>query len=281
MAQKYIISLTSIPPRFEGVYATLETLLAQTVKPEKVILYLTRTYVRFPDYDGNIPKVPKGVEVRVVDQDFGPATKVLHAVRDFQATNHEIIFCDDDQLYPNTLAERFLEARKLRPDAALAVRGFHVPNIAGQARVHAHRPPALMKWVVTDVPFRVMRAWHKFKHERLGYPRYIPARRSILRAGYIDFFEGIQGVMVRPEFFPDAAFDIPDFARPVDDIWLSGQLCRFGHPAWAIGHVKESRPQSAHFEPEALFNNMFGGKDRYASNAEVIDYFRDTYGIWK
>ena len=39
---------------------------------------------------------------------------------------------------------------------------------------------------------------------------------------------GVGGAVVRPEFFDDVAYDIPEEAWAVDDVWLSAQLARRG-----------------------------------------------------
>ncbi len=88
----YVITLSSIPPRFSGLHLTLESLLSQTVRPERVILYLSRHYRRFPDWDGALPEVPEGVEIRLVEEDYGPATKLLPALKEFAGQDVDILF---------------------------------------------------------------------------------------------------------------------------------------------------------------------------------------------
>ena len=51
-----IITLTSIPPRFELIGPTLETLLAQR-GIAAVELSLPYHYTRFPDWDGTLPAI--------------------------------------------------------------------------------------------------------------------------------------------------------------------------------------------------------------------------------
>ena len=108
---RYVVSLSSVPPRFRDLEPGLRSLLNQTIPPEQVILYLNRHYSRFPDWDGTLPEVPEGVEVRMVDEDYGPATKLLPALEDFAEEDVEILFCDDDQIYPPYLAEELFKAR--------------------------------------------------------------------------------------------------------------------------------------------------------------------------
>ncbi|MBS8226763.1 hypothetical protein [Vannielia litorea] len=86
-------SLSSIPSRSESLGPALEALVAQDVSVEKVILYIPKVYRRFPDYAGDLPSVPAGVEIRQPEEDFGAASKVLHALRDFAyAPESDILF---------------------------------------------------------------------------------------------------------------------------------------------------------------------------------------------
>ena len=282
----YIITLSSIPPRFHDLPSTLESLLAQTVKPARVIVYLSRTYRRFPDWDGCLPKVPEGVEIRLVDEDLGPATKILPALRDFAGQDVDLFFCDDDQIYRPYLLERMLAARRAHPDACIAISPMDdFPAPEGQGRRKDKRAPHVLRlWKVTNLGFRLRDLWCRIRARATGKPYVQPDRRTILRPGHADAFEGWMGVLVRPEFFPEDVFDIPDFAWPVDDVWLSGQARRKGHFPWIIGGFREPilHPQSSeeHTNETALHRNVFDGSNRISSNLAVVRYFQETYGIW-
>ena len=286
MPQRYIITLSSIPPRFGQLRPTLESLLNQTVRAERVILYLNRQYRRFPDWDGTPPEVPEGVEIRWVDEDWGPATKILPALRDFAGQDVDLFFCDDDQEYRPYLLERMLAARAKRPDECIAISPMdEYPAPVGQPRMNDRRHPHVLRlWKATNVVFRMRDILSRVR-SRVGKAPYVqPGRRTILRPGYADAFEGWMGVLVRPDFFAEEVFDIPEFAWPVDDVWLSGHACRKGHWPWIIGGLSEPilEPISAeeHTGETALHRAVFGGSDRDESNLEVVRYFQQTYGIW-
>lgn len=93
-----IISLTAIPSRFAGFTPTQESLLAQGAN--MVRLHIPRSYRRFPDWDGNLLKVPAGVSIVRCNTDLGPATKVLPATQDLRGQDAQILFCDDDCIVP-------------------------------------------------------------------------------------------------------------------------------------------------------------------------------------
>jgi hypothetical protein len=73
---RYVISLSAIPPRFAHLGPVLDSLLRQRPRAEAVLLYIPKSYRRFPEWDGALPDVPEGVEIRRVEEDLGPATKL-------------------------------------------------------------------------------------------------------------------------------------------------------------------------------------------------------------
>ena len=91
-----IISLTTIPPRMAMIGPTLRALLAQTANVSEIRLNIARKYRRFDFDPATIPSYPEGIRVCLVDEDFGPATKVLPTVRAHAGEDVEILFCDDD-----------------------------------------------------------------------------------------------------------------------------------------------------------------------------------------
>lgn len=264
--------------------STLESLLAQTVKAEQVVLYISKTYRRFPDWDGGLPDVPDGVEVRLVEEDFGPASKLLPAVRDFSGRDVEILFCDDDQIYRPHLAEHLLRERARRPNDVVCVSGMQTyPALEGN-RQTLRLPRRRFLWRTTNPRWQARRFWRRL-NARFGGVDYVqPPARITLRKGYGDGFEGYMGVMLDPAFVPPEALDIPDFAWSVDDVWLSGHVTRRGHGIWVTGGLFERMVtpmrKPSHLDETALNQNAVGGLERDAANLETVRYFQRTYGIW-
>jgi len=106
--------------------------------------------------------------------------------------------------------------------------------------------------------------------------------RKAASSGYVDILEGWGGVLVRPHFFTDAAFDIPDILWTVDDIWLSGQLALNNVPIWlnADGDIR-TKGNSDEVRDASLRKLVYKGHDRSAANNLCIDYFRENYQIWR
>lgn len=274
-----IISLSSIPPRFAELGPTLDSLLGQTADVDHILLYIPMAYRRFPDWDGQLPEVPEGVEIRRADDDFGPGTKVLAAARDFRGVDCEILFCDDDRRYHRRMAEQFLRARQIRKGCCIANLGFQVSEVAQSSTERPFLPQVQRSWRITDLDFQLRYLLREIRAGRHWRGVDAPWRRVYKKSGFVDVFEGCGGAMVRPEFFDDATFDIPPVLWTVDDVWLSGSMARMGIPIWLRGNQFPPDETKAK-EHAPLVKSIVDGADRQTANAQAIRYFQETYGIW-
>ena len=263
-----VISLTSIPSRFAGLGPTLESLVSQAA--DQVRLYIPTSYRRFPDWNGCLPSVPAGVSIVRCQRDLGPATKILPAARDLRGKDAQILFCDDDCIVPRSWAKRLFNIQSRRPCQAVAVyvRPSYLPN-----RHLTKRRPAWQVPMALDVPYRTSRLAHKF----LGTP--VAYRRPFWVSGYGEVFFGVGGVVVRPGFFDDMAYNIPDIAWPVDDIWLSAMLARKGISIYCPWRAALPKSQSI-AEQDSLLKARFEGKGRQELNRSAAEYCRDQFFIW-
>lgn len=274
-----IISLSSIPPRFPTIGETLNCLLNQSVQADRVLLHIPETYRRFPDWDGSLPQVPDGVEIVRVPQDYGPATKILPAARAFRGHDVDILFCDDDRIYPTDWAGVFVKARKIHPDACIATVAREASELFSSKQIRDHHPRAVQRPWITDIPFILRYAAFKVKNRLFGGAEK-PSRKVVKKAGYHDLFMGLGGVMVHPDHFDDTAFEIPDTHWMVDDIWLSGMLARRGIPIWTPANIAQPNLAKAHFV-SGLVDSQIKGLDRDAADRKCYDYLRGTYDIWR
>jgi hypothetical protein len=118
-----IVTLSTIPSRFESISRTIDSLLAQDIKVDAIELYLPKQYRRFPDWKQTVPALDSSVDVVMIDTDLGPATKVLPACERYAGKSVDILYCDDDQIYPPGWARSFIDARRYHPNEAIAVCG--------------------------------------------------------------------------------------------------------------------------------------------------------------
>ena len=267
-----VVTLTSIPTRFDKITPTLRDLLRQTADIAEIRLYISRKYRRFPDSKFDPPKVPEGIKVCMVDEDYGPATKILPAVKDFQGQNVELLFCDDDQPYDPNWAQRFLDERKRKPNCCIVERGYDLE----------YRPKGHCYYIERDAFPRAERRVKGLKYRLRRMASLFTSKPTpYTTSGYVDILEGFGGVMVRPEFFPTEVFDIPDILWTVDDPWLSGHLTRNNIPIWLHSNEQQwRRPYNAHFS-DRLGAFVYKQHGRSAADSASIDYFRSKYGIWQ
>jgi len=265
-----VISLTSIPSRFAHIQPTLECLAAQGA--DVVRLYIPLAYRRFPDWNGQLPAVPAGVTIVRCEADLGPATKILPACRDLRTVDAQILFCDDDCTVPDGWARKLFALQARRPQEAVAVyvrpaQGY-VPNVVRSSKHRAWQLP-----IRYDLLYRASRlAQQWFGTQTL-------ARRPFVIPGYGDIFFGAGGVVVKPTFFDDVAYDIPDVAWPVDDVWLSANLARRSiliRCAWLM-QLPRSEKSS---EIDALLDASFLSMKRQELNRAAALHCQSVFGIW-
>ncbi|EAS51101.1 conserved hypothetical protein [Aurantimonas manganoxydans SI85-9A1] len=272
-----VISLSTIPSRFEEIGPTLETLLTQTGHIDEVRLYVPQVYRRFPDYDGSVPKVPTGISIFRPDHDLGPASKILFAAKDLRDTDAQILFCDDDQIYGADWAEQLFEEQAKRPNECVALFGKLLSPETG--RTTCGREGATRRNSNFDWQYRVAKLRHQLS--RLGgSPQLAPSRRRIGKSGYADILLGYGGVVVRPRFFDEQSYTIPPVLWSVDDFWLSGMLARNGVPIWLPADFFAPLGSSAS-DIESLFSATIDNADRKAANAACVRYMQETFGVWQ
>lgn len=261
---KNIISLTTIPPRIHLVRPTLESLLQQNASIDKVILWIPRAYRRSEFGGFEIPAMPDGVEVRRCDIDYGPATKLLPAVAAYRNQDVNILYCDDDRIYDPDWASHLLSHNAQHPGACIAHAGEVVESIAEKY--------AATGWLykfLTYATFGIRSHYHRKRVRELD-----PG------IGVVDICKGYGGVLVRPEFFDDAAFEIPDLLWTVDDIWLSGHLAVKGIEVWKVSRAEKAKKTDAAVV-NSLIDYIYREHAREAANMACIRYFQERYGVWR
>lgn len=125
-----VVSLTSVPWRFEKLHAVLMSLLWQTVRPDKIVLWLSefnQKGERIVDPD-NLPEnlrrmQRKGIEIKFAE-DIRSYRKLIPSLERFP--DAIIITVDDDTLYPVSWLENLLAAHEEQPRAVVCYRGTRI-----------------------------------------------------------------------------------------------------------------------------------------------------------
>ncbi len=96
-----VVSLTSYPARINEVFLTIESLFQQSLRADRVVLWLSEK--NFPSLYGDLPEAllnqqERGLEIEFVAEDFGPYKKIIYSLEKYP--DSLIVTVDDDILYP-------------------------------------------------------------------------------------------------------------------------------------------------------------------------------------
>ena len=113
------ISISTIPPRLENLNESVQSLLNQTRKPDKIFINIPYKYKRFSETieDNQIPKFDSDIVEVTRCEDCGPGTKLLGSLNKFEK-NSLVILADDDHVYEDYMIEKFLYFYSKAPNNA-------------------------------------------------------------------------------------------------------------------------------------------------------------------
>ena len=125
-SEKVMISLTSFPARINEVKYTIYSLLNQTYKPNKIVLWLGED--KFINKESDLPKelldfTQKGLSIKFV-KDLRSYTKLIPALQNYG--DYLIITVDDDIYYPPTLVEKLMHEHNQYPECIVAYRVYRI-----------------------------------------------------------------------------------------------------------------------------------------------------------
>lgn len=122
--EKIIISLTSYPARINVACFAIKSLMRQTVKPDKIVLWLAEE--QFPDklMPDNLKILQtKGLEIRYC-KDLKSHKKYYYAMQ--EQGNNLLITYDDDLIYPPNSIELLMKYHRKYPNCIICNRGFEI-----------------------------------------------------------------------------------------------------------------------------------------------------------
>lgn len=173
--ENIIVSLTTIPSRFNDLEVVMKNLLDQTFIPNKIILYIPKYYYRFgskydiPKWMTELEKNNKIFEIHFIDKDYGPATKLLPATKEFTKSTDIIITVDDDILLEKHTLEELVYCHKKYPDMNLGFMGT-----IGKQFIHS-------EWITGDIK----------EVELLGGYRGVLYPRKLIKDDIYKYFDDI------------------------------------------------------------------------------------------
>ena len=227
-----IVSLTSFPQRINNVHLVIKSILNQSYKPHKVILWLGIEY--FPNKDDDLPSVlidlkKRGLEIEFCE-DLKPHTKYFYAFKKYP--KNRIVTVDDDLFYPKNMLEKLLQFHEIYPNAIVANRVREISFTNG--RINNYR-----NWKINSV-----------KESE-------PSK--------IIFATGVGGVLYQPHLFSEELFnktDIKKMSLNADDVWLkANQMLNDIKVVWTNYYFQSfiELPESQLSNLHSL--NVFSGKN--------------------
>lgn len=186
---RVIISLTSFPARIDKVYLCINSLLRQSIRADKIILWLAET--QFPNGKG-VPQnllnlIGENFEIKYCD-DIKSYKKIFFVAQEFRGDI--IITVDDDTLYPEDWLSKLIYTY------------IEYPNCVCCYRAH--------KIVLQNDKIAPYSKWIGLSPDEKGPDlRLVPI--------------GVGGVLYPPTYFNNVEFNfekIKELCPTTDDLWL-------------------------------------------------------------
>ncbi|HSX21136.1 MAG TPA: hypothetical protein VLG38_08465 [Gammaproteobacteria bacterium] len=188
--QDIVISLTTTPHRIRELEAPLQCLAQQNIPIRQIFINIPYIFKR----DNLEYKIPDWLDVYpnvtiLRTEDYGPATKILGALKNAPLRDDTIIISvDDDSCYPPNLVMQLAVRAKMYPNEAIGVSG-----------------------AILDFEMNKEGGIIKIMRDRVSVP----------------LLEGFAGIAYRAKFFNDTIYNIrnePAFCYNSDDLYLSFHL---------------------------------------------------------
>jgi len=217
-SDRIIVSLTSFPVRINKIWLVIESLLRQTQKPDKIILWLS--LVQFDSLQilpQNLLRLQqRGLEIRLCEGDLRSHKKYFYAMQEFP--NDKIITVDDDVFYNSNILEHLIALNRKYPHAVCC---NHCSIIE-----------------VSNDQIQPYFMWKNYELDECLDTNIFPI--------------GVGGILYPPKVLSPHVFNVSDFTKysfMADDIWLNSMMKLAGNFA-----VKSSFNSS--YLPIINFNNI-------------------------
>jgi len=245
---KLIVSLTSFPARIEFVWMTIHSLMNQTLKPKKIILWLSQEQYQTEE---SIPQSlralkKRGLEIRFCE-DIKPHKKYYHTMQEYP--DDIVVTVDDDIFYPENHLEMLWKK-------------------------HLEYPDAVCCWFAHKIKFDEQGNIKKYKEWESGVSGCTVPTIQIMAVG-------CGGVLYPPHKLSERLFSIKDITElcPVtDDIWLKAMEVVNG--VKVVRCVEESQVFFGFLETRK--NGLFTENANRDGNDTAIAAIAGRFpGIWK
>jgi hypothetical protein len=221
-------------------------MLNQTVKPQKIILWLGEE--QFPKGEKGLPNnllelIPLGLEIYFCE-DIKAHKKYFFSFQKY-ADSH-VVTVDDDVIYPRNLLEILVRTQQDHPNSVIA-----------------NRVRTMEKG---DTHFTPYRTW------KINSPEQANPSKKI-------FSTGVGGVLYKPHFFKPSFFDIEGIRKTDcrnDDIWLKAGQIANNIPVVFTNYYFKQFIEIPDSQKESLFSTNVFEADNDRQIKVIFDYFGIT-----
>ncbi|MCC8192287.1 MAG: glycosyltransferase [Ruminococcus sp.] len=239
--EKIIVSLTSYGERVKTVYLCIKSLMLQTVKPDKIILYLGTDVTKDQLNEELLSLCKYGLEIRYNCCDIKPHKKYYFSMQEFP--DDIVITVDDDVVYEKSLIKSLLKGSEKFPKAVICKRARIITRDEnGELLPYAG-------WALCN-------------------DRKMKERMDLLPTG-------AGGVLYPPKSISSEAFNIEKinkYGLYADDIWLKLMEVKAGTPVVFVKPMIDSLAETPNSQANALNkeNVDHGQNDYYISELEKL-----------
>lgn len=195
-----ILSLTTFPARIHYVHLAIKSLLNQTVKPERIILWLEEKQFQNVEIPKQLLALCEfGLEIRYCKEDLLAHKKYYYVMQEF--SDRVIVTYDDDIIYPEDSLEKLLKMHTQFPNAIICNRGREIKIENGLIAPYKY-------WKVSS-----------------QVPAGVPSYHVMASTG--------AGTLYPPHCMPEETFDIEkirEMALTADDLWMKVMSIQSGVP---------------------------------------------------
>lgn len=244
-----IVSLTSYPARMDKLGVCLRSLLNQTFKPDKVVLWLAKS--QFPNGQDDLPAdvrdlCSRGLTIEWCNEDLKPHKKYFYAMQKYPES--VIITVDDDMEYSPFLVAKLYESYLRHPHAVSCLRA-HLIKFNENGTIKKY-----VDWGMEDNSYIDIPTF-----------RLLPT--------------GVSGVLYPPHCLPKEAFDIAkikEVALMTDDLWLKVMCTANNYPA-VLAEKQGPIHGIAGTQDSAIssFNYYYGNDENMK---KCLDYCNEIFG---
>ena len=248
-----IVSLTSHPGRIDVVEKTISTLINQTVRPKKILLWLSED--EFPNKNKDLPRpliisqnMCEFFEIKWVKDDLKPHKKYFYAMKEYK--DDPVIIVDDDVYYDEHLVECLLGSYNKFPNCVSAMR----TNLIG-----FRRDGSIMDYEGWTMGYRVL--------QDTPSTQLIPT--------------GVGGVLYPPCSLPKEAFNVEAIKENClfcDDLWLKLWACHAGLKTVMPEHFCVERLIEGSQDVALWKMNVRQGNNNDESLAKIMYYYEKQTG---